>query len=185
MTVHCPANELLTDSTGVILSQSYPGSYPQFQTCSWLVRVEPDYNISVTVEYFLSEKQYDEFEIFDGPSGQSPLLKALSGNYSAPLIVTSTSNSVYLRWSSDHAYNRKGFKIRYSAPYCSLPRAPLHGFLLGQTSTQPGGSVHFGCNAGYRLVGHSMAICTRHPQGYYLWSEAIPLCQDQDFSTNN
>ncbi|XP_045440840.1 CUB and sushi domain-containing protein 2 isoform X1 [Pipistrellus kuhlii] len=175
--VHCPTNELLTDSTGVILSQSYPGSYPQFQTCSWLVRVEPEYNISVTVEYFLSEKQYDEFEIFDGPSGQSPLLKALSGNYSAPLVVTSTSNSVYLRWSSDHAYNRKGFKIRYSAPYCSLPRAPLHGFLLGQTSTQPGGSVHFGCNAGYRLVGHSMAICTRHPQGYYLWSEAIPLCQ--------
>ncbi|PNI20363.1 CSMD2 isoform 5 [Pan troglodytes] len=175
--VHCPTNELLTDSTGVILSQSYPGSYPQFQTCSWLVRVEPDYNISLTVEYFLSEKQYDEFEIFDGPSGQSPLLKALSGNYSAPLIVTSSSNSVYLRWSSDHAYNRKGFKIRYSAPYCSLPRAPLHGFVLGQTSTQPGGSIHFGCNAGYRLVGHSMAICTRHPQGYHLWSEAIPLCQ--------
>nr|XP_045755079.1 CUB and sushi domain-containing protein 2 [Mirounga angustirostris] len=175
--VHCPTNELLTDSTGVILSQSYPGSYPQFQTCSWLVRVQPDYNISLTVEYFLSERQYDEFEIFDGPSGQSPLLKALSGNYSAPLIVTSSSNSVYLRWSSDHAYNRKGFKIRYSAPYCSLPRAPLHGFLLGQPSTQPGGSVHFGCNTGYRLVGHSMAICTRHPQGYYLWSEAIPLCQ--------
>lgn len=66
--VHCPTNELLTDSTGVILSQSYPGSYPQFQTCSWLVRVEPEYNITVTVEYFLSEKQYDEFEIFDGKS---------------------------------------------------------------------------------------------------------------------
>lgn len=66
--VHCPTNELLTDSTGVILSQSYPGSYPQFQTCSWLVRVEPEYNISLTVEYFLSEKQYDEFEIFDGKS---------------------------------------------------------------------------------------------------------------------
>ncbi|XP_037683717.1 CUB and sushi domain-containing protein 2 isoform X4 [Choloepus didactylus] len=175
--VHCPTNELMTDSTGVILSQSYPGSYPQFQTCSWLVRVEPEFNISLTVEYFLSEKQFDEFEIFDGPSGQSPLLKALSGNYSAPLIVTSSSNSVYLRWSSDHAYNRKGFKIRYSAPYCSLPRAPLHGYILGQTSTQPGGSIHFGCNAGYRLVGQSMAICTRHPQGYLLWSEAIPLCQ--------
>lgn len=69
--VHCPTNELLTDSTGVILSQSYPGSYPQFQTCSWLVRVEPEYNISVTVEYFLSEKQYDEFEIFDGKSNTS------------------------------------------------------------------------------------------------------------------
>lgn len=66
--VHCPTNELMTDSTGVILSQSYPGSYPQFQTCSWLVRVEPEFNISLTVEYFLSEKQFDEFEIFDGKS---------------------------------------------------------------------------------------------------------------------
>ena len=66
-----------------------------------------------------------------------------------------------------------------SAPYCSLPKAPLHGFILGQTTTQPGGSIHFGCDRGYRLVGHSMAICTRHPQGYHLWSEAIPLCQGE------
>ncbi|XP_056651097.1 CUB and sushi domain-containing protein 2 isoform X3 [Monodelphis domestica] len=175
--VHCPMDELLTDSTGVILSQSYPGSYPQFQTCSWVVRVEPGYNISLTVEYFLSEKQYDEFEIFDGPSGQSPLLIALSGNYSAPLTVTSSGNNVYLRWSSDHAYNRKGFKIRYAAPYCSVPSPPLHGSILGQPSTHPGGLIHFGCNAGYRLVGHSKAICSWHPQGYYMWNEAIPLCQ--------
>uniref|UniRef100_A0A7N4NRF0 CUB and Sushi multiple domains 2 n=1 Tax=Sarcophilus harrisii TaxID=9305 RepID=A0A7N4NRF0_SARHA len=175
--VRCPMDELLTDSTGVILSQSYPGSYPQFQTCSWVVRVEPGYNVSLTVEYFLSEKQYDEFEIFDGPSGQSPLLIALSGNYSAPLTVTSSGNNVYLRWSSDHAYNRKGFKIRYAAPYCSIPSPPLHGSILGQPSTHPGGSIHFGCNAGYRLVGHSKAICSWHPQGYYMWNEAIPLCQ--------
>lgn len=67
-----------------------------------------------------------------------------------------------------------------AAPYCSLPRAPLHGFILGQTSTQPGGTIHFGCNTGYRLVGQSMAICTRHPQGYHLWSEAIPLCQGEE-----
>lgn len=59
-------NEVMTDSTGVILSQSFLGSYPHFQTCSWVVKVEPGYNISLTIEYFLSEKQYDEFEIFDG-----------------------------------------------------------------------------------------------------------------------
>lgn len=59
-------NEVLTDSTGVILSQSFLGSYPHFQTCSWVVKVEPGYNISLIIEYFLSEKQYDEFEIFDG-----------------------------------------------------------------------------------------------------------------------
>ncbi|XP_019343511.2 CUB and sushi domain-containing protein 2 isoform X1 [Alligator mississippiensis] len=175
--VHCPMNEVLTDSTGVILSQSFLGSYPHFQTCSWVVKVEPGYNISLIIEYFLSEKQYDEFEIFDGPSGQSALLLSLSGNYSAPLMVTSTGNRVYLRWSSDHAYNRKGFKIRYSAPYCSLPPPPLHGSILSQAGMQPGSTIRFGCDAGYRLVGHSVATCLRHPQGYYHWNGAIPLCQ--------
>uniref|UniRef100_A0A672UVJ0 CUB and Sushi multiple domains 2 n=1 Tax=Strigops habroptila TaxID=2489341 RepID=A0A672UVJ0_STRHB len=175
--VQCPMNEVLTDSTGVILSQSFLGSYPHFQTCSWVVKVEPGYNISLTIEYFLSEKQYDEFEIFDGPSGQSPLLLSLSGNYSAPLTVTSSGNRVYLRWSSDHAYNRKGFKIRYSAPYCSLPRAPAHGLVLSQTGLQPGSTLRFGCDTGYRLVGHSTTTCSQHPQGYFHWNKAIPLCQ--------
>ncbi|GAB0199455.1 CUB and sushi domain-containing protein 3 [Grus japonensis] len=175
--VHCPMNEVMTDSTGVILSQSFLGSYPHFQTCSWVVKVEPGYNISLTIEYFLSEKQYDEFEIFDGPSGQSPLLLSLSGNYSAPLTVTSSGNKVYLRWSSDHAYNRKGFKIRYSAPYCSLPQPPAHGLILSQTGLHPGSTVRFGCDTGYRLVGHSTTTCAQHPQGYLHWNQAIPLCQ--------
>ncbi|XP_029427966.1 CUB and sushi domain-containing protein 2 isoform X2 [Rhinatrema bivittatum] len=175
--VQCPTSELLTDSTGVIRSQSFPGSYPQFQICSWLIQVEAGYNVSLSIEYFLSEKQYDEFEIFDGTSGQSPLLIALSGNYSAPLTVSSTGNKVFLRWSSDHVYSRKGFRVRYSAPYCSLPPAPLHGSVLGQTSNQPGGIIRFSCNPGYRLIGHNSATCLRTPQGYYGWNTDLPLCQ--------
>jgi len=77
--VHCPMNEVMTDSTGVILSQSSLGSYPHFQTCSWVVKVEPGYNISLTVEYFLSEKQYDEFEIFDGKRVASLACRAAEG----------------------------------------------------------------------------------------------------------
>uniref|UniRef100_A0A8D2L0D4 CUB and Sushi multiple domains 2 n=1 Tax=Varanus komodoensis TaxID=61221 RepID=A0A8D2L0D4_VARKO len=175
--VHCPMNEVLTESTGVILSPTFTGSYPHFLTCSWVIKVEPEYNISFTVEYFLSEKQYDEFGIFDGPTVHSPLLLSLSGNYTAPLVVTSSSNRVYLHWSSDHAYSRKGFRIRYSAAYCSLPRPPLHGSILSHTGLQPGSTIHFSCDAGFRLVGHSFATCSRHPQGYFHWSEAIPLCQ--------
>ncbi|KAM6428144.1 CUB and sushi domain-containing protein 2 isoform 3-T4 [Liasis olivaceus] len=175
--VHCPMNEVLRDSTGVILSPTFTGSYPHFQTCSWMIAVEPEYNITFTVEYFLSEKKYDEFGIFDGPSGQSPLLLSLSGNYSAPLTVTSSGNRAYLHWSSDHAYSRKGFRIRYSAPYCSLPPAPLHGSILSHTGLQPGSTIWFGCDTGYRLVGHSFSTCSRHPQGYYHWNKAMPLCQ--------
>lgn len=49
-----------------------------------------------------------------GSSGQSPLLVALSGNHSSQLNFTSTTNQLYLRWSTDHATNKRGFKIRYS-----------------------------------------------------------------------
>ncbi|EDL80492.1 rCG30855 [Rattus norvegicus] len=177
--VHCPTNELLTDSTGVILSQSYPGSYPQFQTCSWLVRVEPEYNVSITVEYFLSEKQYDEFEIFDGPSGQSPLLKALSGNYSAPLIVTSSSNSVYLRWSSDHAYNRKGFKIRYSAVTCpdisSISVEHGRWRLIFETQYQFQAQLMLICDPGYYYTGQRVIRCQAN--GRWSLGESMPTCQ--------
>ncbi|KAJ6652285.1 hypothetical protein lerEdw1_012753 [Lerista edwardsae] len=175
--VHCPLNEVRTDSTGVILSPTFTGNEPHFLTCSWVIKVEPEYNISLTVEYFLSEKQYDEFGIFDGPSGHSPLLLSLTGNYSSPLTATSTGNRVYLHWSSDHAYSRKGFKIRYSAPYCSLPPPPLHGSIVSHTGLQPGSTVRFACDTGYRLIGHSVGTCTRHPQGYFHWNEAVPLCQ--------
>ncbi|MEE6523358.1 hypothetical protein FKM82_022223 [Ascaphus truei] len=171
------ANEVLTDSTGVILSQSFPGTYPHFQTCAWLIKVEPGYNVTLNVEYFLSEKQYDEFDIFDGPSGQGPLLMSLSGNYSAPLTITSSGNKVYLRWTSDHAYSRKGFKIRYSASYCGLPRPPVHGSVLGPVTSPPGGVIRFNCNMGYRLIGMSSATCLSRPQGYFDWNSEVPLCQ--------
>lgn len=54
------------DSSGVILSPGYPGNYPNSQTCAWSLKVDPSYNISIFVETFQSEKQFDELEIFDG-----------------------------------------------------------------------------------------------------------------------
>lgn len=51
---------------------------------------------------------------FPGPSGQSPLLVALSGNHSTQLNFTSKTSQLYLRWSTDHATNKRGFKIRYT-----------------------------------------------------------------------
>ncbi|XP_058853305.1 CUB and sushi domain-containing protein 2-like [Acipenser ruthenus] len=175
--VHCPMNEVLTASTGVILSQGVAGSSPHFQTCSWVVKLDPGFNVSLNIEHFQSNRQYDELEIFDGPSGQSPLLMTLSGNYSAPLSVTSSTNKVYLRWSSDHASSYKGFHIRYSAPYCSPPSAPSHGAIRSQTGTRLGSTLRFSCDQGYRLVGQNSATCTRSSQGLYQWNTPPPLCQ--------
>lgn len=62
----CPANEVRTESSGVILSPGFPGNYFNSQTCSWSLRVDPGHNITVFVDTFQSEKQFDALEVFDG-----------------------------------------------------------------------------------------------------------------------
>lgn len=64
-----------------------------------------------------------------GPSRQSPLLITLSGNYSSPLSITSSSNKVYLHWSFDHTTSHKGFRIRYSG------KEELHIYYINSTMT--------------------------------------------------
>ena len=64
-------NEVLTASTGVIMSQSPGSGFPHFESCSWVVKVEPGYNITFTIEHFQTSRQFDELEIFDG---ESPVL---------------------------------------------------------------------------------------------------------------
>ncbi|XP_035256647.1 CUB and sushi domain-containing protein 1a isoform X1 [Anguilla anguilla] len=173
----CPANEERTTSSGVILSPGYPRNYPNSQTCSWAIKVKPSFTVSIYVEMFQSEKQFDELEIFDGPSGQSPLLVALSGNHSTQLNFTSKTNQLYLRWSTDHATSKRGFKIRYTAAYCSINNLPRNGGVFNRTGEQPGSRLQYFCNRGYRLVGQSNATCNLHPNGLYQWDAPAPLCQ--------
>uniref|UniRef100_A0A674NBB4 CUB and Sushi multiple domains 2 n=1 Tax=Takifugu rubripes TaxID=31033 RepID=A0A674NBB4_TAKRU len=175
--VTCPMNELLTASTGVIMSQSPGNGFPHFESCSWVVKVEPGYNITFTIEHFQTSRQFDELEIFDGPSRQSPLLITLSGNYSSPLSITSSSNKVYLHWSFDHTMSHKGFRIRYSAAYCSPPNYPVNGSVHSLTGTKLGSTLRFSCDQGYRLIGQSSATCTRTAQGIHQWNAPVPLCQ--------
>ncbi|XP_075413304.1 CUB and sushi domain-containing protein 1 [Tenrec ecaudatus] len=173
----CPANEVRTASSGVILSPGYPGNYFNSQTCSWSIKVEPNYNITLFVDTFQSEKQFDALEVFDGSSGQSPLLAVLSGNHTEQSSFTSKSNQLYLRWSTDHATSKKGFKIRYAAPYCSLTPTVKNGGILNGTAGTVGSQVHYFCKPGYRMIGHSNATCVRNPVGMYQWDSLTPLCQ--------
>lgn len=66
-------NEVRTASTGVIMSQSPGNGFPHFESCSWVVKVEPGYNITLTIEHFQTSRQFDELEIFNG--GRLYLLK--------------------------------------------------------------------------------------------------------------
>ncbi|XP_053315605.1 CUB and sushi domain-containing protein 1 [Spea bombifrons] len=173
----CPANEIRLASSGVILSPGYPENYPNSQTCSWTIKAEPGYNISIFMDTFQSEKQFDELEIFDGPSGQSSLIVALSGNLTVQQNFTSKSNNVYMRWSTDHATNKKGFKIRYSAAYCSLNTQIKNGGILNKTGVDLGSRVYYFCKPGYRMIGNSNTTCIRKSNGMYQWASPTPICK--------
>ncbi|XP_063297188.1 CUB and sushi domain-containing protein 1 [Pelobates fuscus] len=173
----CPANEIRLESSGVILSPGYPENYPNSQTCSWTIKVEAGYNVTIFVDTFQSEKQFDELEIFEGTSGQNSPFVALSGNLTGQQNFTSKSNNVYLRWSTDHATNKKGFKIRYSATYCSLNSEIKNGGVLNKTGHELGSRVYYFCKPGYTMLGNGNTTCIRKPNGMYEWASPIPICK--------
>uniref|UniRef100_A0AAQ4Q019 CUB and Sushi multiple domains 1 n=1 Tax=Gasterosteus aculeatus aculeatus TaxID=481459 RepID=A0AAQ4Q019_GASAC len=163
----CPANEERPLSSGVILSPGFPSNYPNSQTCSWLLHILPGKSCM-----FFPHSFYPA-----GSSGQSPLLVALSGNHSSQLNFTSKTNQLYLRWSTDHATNKRGFKIRYSAAYCSINDPPVNGGVINRTRLRPGSRLQFYCNRGYRMIGSSNATCRLHPNGLFQWDTPPPFCQ--------
>lgn len=98
------------DSSGVILSPGWPESYPNLQMCSWSVTVEKGYNVTITVESFHTEREFDVLEIFDGTTGNTNSTQGLKQQrlnvanlfifcfslvFLAPLLVSSgpTANS--------------------------------------------------------------------------------------------
>ncbi|XP_048223975.1 LOW QUALITY PROTEIN: cubilin [Perognathus longimembris pacificus] len=107
--------EVLTGSTGTILSPGYPNVYPNGINCTWHILVQPGHLIRLEFKPFYLEFHYnctkDYLEVYDTGSGKS--LGRYCGK-SIPPILTSSSNSVMLMFVADSDLAHEGFAIHYT-----------------------------------------------------------------------
>lgn len=68
---------------------------------------------------FQTEVNYDTLEIRDGPSASSPLIGEYHGTQ-APHFLISTSNFLFLLFTTDNSRSAAGFSIRYESKLISL-----------------------------------------------------------------
>lgn len=73
----------------------------------------------VCLSRFQTEVNYDTLEIRDGPSASSPLIGEYHGTQ-APHFLISTSNFLFLLFTTDNSRSAAGFSIRYESKAASL-----------------------------------------------------------------
>ncbi|XP_054478628.1 cubilin [Anoplopoma fimbria] len=107
----------VTAPSGEIHSPLYPSSYPNNVDCSWVITVDPSHRVffnfsDLDIEYH-SNCSWDYVAIHDGPTISSALLARVCGNSLTPSI-TSTQNTIYVRFRSDSSRSHRGFSARFS-----------------------------------------------------------------------
>ncbi|KAK2886327.1 cubilin [Channa argus] len=107
----------VTAPSGEIHSPLYPNSYPNNVDCSWVISVDPNHRVffnftDLDIEHH-GECSWDYVAIHDGPTMSSPLLAQVCGT-NLPVPITSTQNTIYVRFRSDASSNHRGFSARFS-----------------------------------------------------------------------
>ncbi|XP_041670250.1 cubilin [Cheilinus undulatus] len=107
----------VTAPSGEIHSPSYPNSYPNNVDCSWVISVDNNHRVFFNFSDLDIEPHstcvWDYVAIYDGPTVSSPLLAKVCGT-SPPPAITSTQNTIYVRFRSDSSRSHRGFSARFS-----------------------------------------------------------------------
>ena len=96
-------------TTGV-WTPGFPGNYPDDANCYW--RLSSVANITVTFSHFDLESYYDYLYLYDGGSTTAPLIGEYTGSV-VPPPATSSTNQLYLKFTSDDSYTESGFKAHF------------------------------------------------------------------------
>ena len=105
-------NRTLTERESQIMSPGYGRGYPNDLKCFWFINVKPNNSISLQFNDFHLEGHRDYLTVYDGNSSAGILLGNFTGDDLPPVLVSSTNN-LFLNFTTDNLVNRTGFNITF------------------------------------------------------------------------
>ena len=119
---------VLTDGSGSFSDGSGILNYENDLSCSWLIEVDPDSLIVLTVSALNTEAGADYLKIYNGEDEDAPLYRSLSGNIE-PVEIISSSNTLYITFTTNESVQEEGWSIEYQSieniPYTGCGNSSL------------------------------------------------------------
>lgn len=120
--VYCQGTDTIRSIAGTIDDGSGPVyNYEDNLDCSWLISPADSVNF-ITLEFLkFDTRENDTLFIYDGNSDNTPLLGSFSGT-NVPSNITSSSDELFIKFSTDTENTAGGWLISYSSnipQYCS------------------------------------------------------------------
>ncbi|XP_072174323.1 cubilin-like [Diadema setosum] len=107
----------LTDDSGIIISPNYPNAYDHNKECIWTIEVPVNEVITLTITDLLMEEStncvYDYVEVRDGFNENAPFIGRYCQANSIPPPLTSSGNTMWIKFMSDGSVNAGGFRATY------------------------------------------------------------------------
>ncbi|XP_066288291.1 embryonic protein UVS.2-like [Branchiostoma lanceolatum] len=107
---------------GTLTSPNYPNDYGNNENCTWTITVPEGRFVRLTLDSFNAEDGIDILTIYDGHSDSDPQLQSLTGDLSVVTIdpIISTTNKMFVRFTSDESLTAQGFRFSYRDFRCGL-----------------------------------------------------------------
>ncbi len=109
---------MYTAANGTFATPNYPNNYPVSRVCKWIIKVAAGKRIQLNfTEIDLethSSCSYDYLQIFNGRDESAPVIGKYCSRHAA-VTLTSSSNEVVLKFSSDSSNTGRGFSVSYTS----------------------------------------------------------------------